>query len=67
MNSLLITDIHGNFFSDPFEYYCSEEYAIGGQSMLKHKAAESLLEEENYKGLTRGQRMVECNHQKAKA
>ena len=62
MNSWLIADRHGNFFSDPFEYYCSEEDAVGGQSMLKHKAIESLLEEENYKGLKRDQGMVEHNH-----
>ena len=45
MNSHLIADRHGSF-SDPVEDYCSEEGAVGGQSMLKHKAAESLLEEE---------------------
>ena len=50
MNSHLIADRHG-IFSDPVEDYCGEEGAVGGQSMLKHKATESLLEEENYKGL----------------
>ena len=35
--------------------------------MLKHKATESLLEEENYKGQKRDRVMVERNHQKAKA
>ena len=34
-----------HIFSDPFEYYCGEEDTAGGQSMLKHKAAELLLEE----------------------
>ena len=31
--------------------YYDKEGAVEGQSMLKHKAAESLLEEENYEGL----------------
>ena len=35
--------------------------------MLKHKVVESLLEEENYKGLKEDQGMVEHNHQTAKA
>ena len=67
MNSHLISNRHGNFFSDPFEDYCGEEDAFGGQSMLKHKAAELLLEEENYKGLKRDRGMIERNHYKAKA
>ena len=50
------------FFSDPFEDYCGKEGVVGGQSMLKHKVAESLLEENNYKGLKRDRGMVECNH-----
>ena len=49
-------------FLDPFEDYCGEKDAVGGQSMLKHKATESLLEEENYKGLKRDRGMVEHNH-----
>ena len=57
----LIVD-KGDFFSDPFEYFYGEENAVGRQSMLKHKAAELLLEEENNKGLKRDQRMVEHNH-----
>ena len=32
-------------FSDPFEDYCGKQDAAGGQSMLKHKEAELLLEE----------------------
>ena len=32
-------------FSDPFEDYCGEEDAAGGQSRVKHKASELLLEE----------------------
>ena len=47
MNSRFIADRHGNFFSDPFEDYRGKEDAVGGQSTLKHKAAESLLKEEN--------------------
>ena len=35
--------------------------------MLKHEAAESLLEEENYEGLKGDQIMVEHNHQREKA
>ena len=35
--------------------------------MLKHKVAESLIEEENYEGLKRDQGMVGNNHQRAKA
>ena len=50
MNSRLIANRHGSF-SDPLEDYCGKEGAVEGQSMLKHKAAESLLEEENYEGL----------------
>ena len=50
MNSSLFADRHGSF-SNPVEDYCSKEGAIGGQSMLKHEAAESLLKEENYEGL----------------
>ena len=34
-----------DIFSDPFEYYCGEEDIAGGQSMLKHKEVELLLEE----------------------
>ena len=45
MNSRLIVDKHGIFFSDPFEDYCGEQDAAGGQRMLKHKAVELLLEE----------------------
>ena len=34
------------FFSDPFEDYCGEEDAVGGQSRIKkHKVAKLLLEE----------------------
>ena len=61
MNSHLIADRHGSF-SDPVEYYCGDEGAVGGQSMLKHKAAESLLEEENYEGLKGDRGMLEHNH-----
>ena len=50
MNSHLFVDRHGSFL-DPVEDYCGEEGAIGEKSMLKHEAAESLLEEENYEGL----------------
>ena len=35
--------------------------------MLKHKATESLLEEENCKGLKRDREMVGRNHWRAKA
>ena len=62
MNSHLIADRHGNFFSNPFEHYCSEEDAVGGQSMLKHKVAELLIEEENDRGLKRDRGMVGRNH-----
>ena len=61
MNSHLIADKHGSF-SYPVEYYCSKEGAVARQSMLKHKAAESLLEEENYEGLKGDRGMVEHNH-----
>ena len=61
MNSCLIADRHGSFL-DLIEDYCGEEGVVGGQSMLKHKAAESLLEEENYEGLKGDQGMVEHNH-----
>ena len=50
MKYLLFANRHGSF-SDPVEDYCGKEGAVGGQSMFKHKAAESLLEEENYEGL----------------
>ena len=66
MHSRLFASRHGSF-SDHIEYYCGEEGAVGGQSMLKHKATESLLEEENYEGLKGDQGMVEHNHYKAKA
>ena len=42
---LLIVEQTWEIFSDPFEYYCGEEDAAGGQSMLKHKATELLPEE----------------------
>ena len=61
MNSHLFADTHGSF-SDPVDDYCSKEGAVEGQSMLKHKAAESLLEEENYEGLKGDRRMVKHNH-----
>ena len=61
MDSRLFADRHGSF-SDPIEDYCGKEGAVGGQSIFKHKAAESLLEEENYEGLKGDQRMVEHNH-----
>ena len=32
-------------FSNPFEDYCGEKDAAGGQSMLKHKEAELFLKE----------------------
>ena len=60
MYSRLIAERHGSFL-DPVEDYCGEEGAVGGQSMLKHKAAESLLEEENFKSLKRDRGMVEHN------
>ena len=50
MNSCLFAERHGSF-SDPVEDYCSKGGEIGGQSRLKHKAEELLLEEENYEGL----------------
>ena len=61
MNSSLIADRHGSF-SDPVEDYCGKEGAVEGQSMLKHKAAESLLEEENYEGMKGERGMVELNN-----
>ena len=61
MNSHLFADRHGSF-SYLVEDYCGKEGAIGGQSMLKHKVAESLLEEENYEGLKGDRGMVEHNH-----
>ena len=61
MNSRLFVDRHGSF-SNPVEYYCGEEGAIGGQSMLKHEAAESLLEEEKYEGPKGDRGMVKHNH-----
>ena len=39
-----------------FEDYHGEEDAVGGQSMLERKVADSLLEEENYQGAERGSR-----------
>ena len=42
---LLIVEQTWDIFSDPFEYYCGEEDAAEGQSMVKHKATELLLEE----------------------
>ena len=62
INSRLIAGRHGSFSQDPFEDYHGKEDAVGRQSMLKHKAAESLLEEENYKGLKGDRGMVEHNH-----
>ena len=67
INSRLIADRHGNFFSDPIEYYRGKEDAVGGQGTLKHKAAESFLKEENYKGEKEDQGIIKCNHYKAKA
>ena len=61
MNSRLFADRHGSF-SDPVEDYCGEEGAVEGQSMLKHKAEKSLLEEENYEGLKGDRGMVKLNH-----
>ena len=61
INSRLIAGRHGRFL-DPIEDSCGEEGAFGGQSMLKHKAAESLLEEENYEGLKANRGMIERNH-----
>ena len=61
MNSHLIADRHGNF-SNPVDDYCGKEGAVEGQSMLKDKAAESLLEEENYEGLKGDRGMVELNN-----
>ena len=61
MNSCLIANRHGNFL-DLVECYCGEKGAVEGQSMLKHKAAESLLEEENYEGLKGDRGMVKHNH-----
>ena len=61
MNSCLFADRHGSFL-DPVEYYCGKEGAVGGQSMLKHKPTESLLEEENYEGLKGDRGMVKHNH-----
>ena len=47
MNFCLIADRHGGFFLDPFEHYCGEEDAVGGQSRIKkQKAPELLLEED---------------------
>ena len=40
----------------------AKKVQIGGQSMLKHKATESLLDEENYEGLQGDRGMVEHNH-----
>ena len=45
INSLLVADGHGNFSGPFFEDYHGEEDAVGGQSMLEHKAADPLLEE----------------------
>ena len=40
MNSRLFADRHGSFPDPvPVEDYCDKEGAIGGKSMLKHKAA----------------------------
>ena len=61
MNSRLIADRHGSFL-DPVDDSCGKEGAVEGQSMLKDKAAESLLEEENYEGLKGDRGMVELNH-----
>ena len=61
INPRLIVDRHGSF-SDPFEYYCGKEDAVGEQSMSKHKATESLIEEKNYNGLKRDRGMVGRNH-----
>ena len=66
MDSCLFAERHGSFL-DPVEDYCGEEGAVEGQNMLKYKAVESLLEEENYEGLKGDGGMVEHNHYKAKA
>ena len=43
------------FFSDPFEDYCSEEDAVGGQSRIKkYKAAKLLLTENRIIRVRRG-------------
>ena len=56
INSLLVTDGHGNFSGPLFEDHCGEEDAVGGQSMLERKVADPLLKEENYQGSERGSR-----------
>ena len=61
MDSCLFASKHGSF-SNPTKYYCGKEGAFEGQSILKHKVAESLLEEENYEGLKGDRGMVEHNH-----
>ena len=61
MDSRLFADKNGSF-SDPAKDYCGKEGAFEGQSILKHKVAESLLEGENYEGLKGDRGMVECNH-----
>ena len=61
MDSRLFASRHGSF-SNPTKDYCSKEGAFEGQSILKHKVAESLLKEENYEGLKGDQGMVERNH-----
>ena len=46
----------------PLRIIAAKKVQIEGQSMLKHKAAESLLDEENYEGLQGDRGMVEHNH-----
>ena len=60
-DSRLFADKHGNF-SDLAEDYCGKEGTFEGQSMLKHKVEELLLEEENYEGLKGNRGMVKHNH-----
>ena len=61
MDSHLFADRHGSF-SNLAKDYCGKEGTFEGQSMLKNKVAESLLEEENYEGLKGDRGMVKLNH-----
>ena len=61
MDSHLFADRHGSF-SDPAKDYCGKEGAFGGQSMLNHAMAESLLKEENDECMKGDRGMVEHNH-----
>ena len=50
------------FSQIPLKIIAANKMQLKDKALLKHNAAELLLEEENYKGLKRDRGMVERNH-----